>query len=131
MKEVRSTGCPYIELELFCQRDFMVMRSTTKGCAHENFVAFGEQVIRGKDNDLLPISFDASQWTDIEIVVNDKVVTIKINDEVAYSTQFTKDTRYLTGLGYISNGLTEVDAVELAGLDGKVMYRNDFEGSQP
>ena len=56
---------------------------------------------------------------------------IKINDKVAYSTRFARDPKYLTGLGYISNGLVEVDAVELAGLDGKVMYRNDFEESEP
>jgi len=92
---------------------------------------FGEQVLRGKYNDMLTISFDVSQWTDIEITVNNKVVTIKLNDKNVYSTRFTTDTKYLTGLGFISNGLMEVDDVELAGLDGKVMYKNDFEGSQP
>lgn len=131
MQEVRPTACPYLEFELFCQRSFMVMRSTTKGCAHEAFMAFGEQVFRGKYTDLLPVSFDVSQWADIEILVQNKVVTININDQVAYSTRFTADTRYLTGLGYISNGLVEVDAVELAGLDGKVLYKSDFQHSEP
>ncbi|HTF16684.1 MAG TPA: hypothetical protein VK658_01355, partial [Chryseolinea sp.] len=131
MKEVRSSTCPYIELELYCQRSFMIMRSTTKGCAHEAFMTFGEQVFRGKDNDLLPISFDVSQWTDIEIAVNNKVVTIKINDKVVYTARFTTDTKYLTGLGYISNGLVEVEAVELASLEGEVMYKNNFEESEP
>lgn len=127
MTEVRSTPCPYIELELFCQRTFMVMRSTTKGCAHEAFMTFGEKLFRGRNHDLLPISFDVSQWTDIEITVKNKLVTIRINDQDVYSTQFTVDTRHLTGLGYISNGLVEVDAVELVGIDGKAMYRSDFE----
>jgi len=94
-------------------------------------MAFGEQVFRGKYTDLLPVSFDVSQWADIEILVQNKVVTININDQVAYSTRFTADTRYLTGLGYISNGLLEVDAVELAGLDGKVLYKSDFQHSEP
>ncbi|MEJ1238021.1 hypothetical protein WBG78_07830 [Chryseolinea sp. T2] len=131
MRDVRPTTCPYIELELFCQRSFMVLRSTTKGCAHEAFMTFGEQVVRGKDTDLVPIAFDVSQWTDIEILVNNKVVTIKINDKIAYSTHFTTDTRYLTGLGYISNGLVEVDATELAGHDGKVLYESTFENTEP
>lgn len=131
MQEVRSSTCPYIELELYCQRSFMTMRSTTKGCAHEAFMTFGEQVFRGKDNDLLPISFDVSQWTDIEIAVNNKVVTIKISDKVVYSTRFATDTKFLTGLGYISNGLVEVDAVELASLEGKMMYKNNFEEAEP
>jgi len=126
MKEVQPSTCPYIEIELFCQRSFMIMRSTTKGCAHTALMRFGEQVMEGSDTDLLPISFDVSQWTAIEISVKNKVVTIKINDKEVLSTRFTSNTRYLTGLGYISNGLCEVDRAELVGLDGKVMYKNDF-----
>ena len=127
MQEVRRSGCPYIEIELYCQRSFMMMRSTTKGCAHEALIQFGEQVKRGADNDLLPISFDVHEWTDIEIMVKDKVASVKVNDREVFSTRFATDTKYLAGLGYISNGLCEVDKAELIGLDGKVMYKNDFE----
>ena len=126
MREVRPNTCPYIEVELYCQRSFMMMRSTTKGCAHTASITFGEQVMRGVDNDLLPISFDVSQWTDIEILVKNKVATVKINDKEVFSTEFVTDTKYLAGLGYISNGLCEVDKAELIGLDGKVVYKNDF-----
>ncbi len=126
MQEVRRTACPYIELELYCQRSFMVMRSTTKGCAHEALIQFGEQLMKGVDADLSPVSFDVSQWTDIEITVKNKTATVKINDKEVFTTEFATDTKYLAGLGYISNGLCEVDKVELTGLDGKVMYSNDF-----
>ena len=126
MSEVRPSTCPYIEIELFCQRAFMSMRSTTQGCAHTASVTFAEQVMRGIDNDLLPISFDVSQWTDIEILVKNKVATVKINDQEVLSTRFVTDTKYLAGLGYISNGLCAVDKAELIGLDGKVVYENDF-----
>lgn len=126
MREVRPSACPYIEIELFCQRWFMIMRSTTKGCAHEGLLQFGEQVMRGADTDLLPVSFDVHEWTDIEILVRNKVVTIKLNDDEVFSTRFAADTKYLAGLGYISNGLCEVDRVELTGLDGEVMYESEF-----
>lgn len=126
MRELRSSACPYIEVELYCQRSFMILRSTTKGCAHEALMQFGEQVMKGIDNDLLPISFDVSQWTDIEITVKNKAATVKINDKEMFSTRFVTDTRHLTGLGYISNGLCEVERVELIGLDGEVMYKNEF-----
>ncbi|HEY8916862.1 MAG TPA: hypothetical protein VIM87_10495, partial [Chitinophaga sp.] len=126
MQEVRNSLCPYIEIELYCQRAFMNMRCTTKGCAHEAFVVFGEQLKKGSDNDLSPIAFDVSQWTDIEITVKNKTAVVKINGKEAFSTQYTTDTRYLAGLGYISNGLCEVDRVELSSLDGRVMYQNDF-----
>jgi hypothetical protein len=126
MREVRPSPCPYIEVELYCQRSFMIMRSTTQGCAHEALLQFGEQVMRGTDTDLLPISFDVHDWTDIEIIVKNKVATVKVNGKQVFSTRFVTDTKYLAGLGYISNGLCEVDKAELVGLDGKVMYKNDF-----
>jgi hypothetical protein len=46
-------------------------------------------------------------------VVNDKVVTIRINDQDGYSIHFTTGAKYLTGLRFISDGLMEIDAVEL------------------
>lgn len=104
----------------------MIMRSTTEGCAHESLLQFGEQVMRGNDTDLLPISFDVHDWTDIEIIVRDKVATVKLNEKEVFSTRFVTDTKYLAGLGYISNGLCEVDRVELTGLDGEVMYESEF-----
>ena len=125
-QEVRNSLCPYIEIELYCQRAFMNMRCTTKGCAHEAFIIFGEQLKKGSDNDLSPITFDVSQWTDIEITVKNKTAVVKINGKEAFSTHYTTDTRYLAGLGYISNGLCEVDKVELSSLDGRVMYKSEF-----
>jgi hypothetical protein len=126
MREVRGSACPYIEVELYCQRSFMLMRSTTKGCAHEALIQFGEQAVRGTDTDLLPVSFDVHEWTDIEIIVRNKVVAVKLNDKEVFSTRFVTDTKYLAGFGYISNGLCEVDKAELIDLDGKVMYKNEF-----
>lgn len=126
MQQVRNSSCPYIEIEFYCQQAFMTMRSTTKGCAHEAFIAFGEQVKKGRDTDLSPITFELSEWTDIEIRVKNKVAVVKINNKEVFSTRYTAETRYLAGFGYISNGLCEVDRVELCGLDGKVMYKNEF-----
>ena len=104
----------------------MIMRSTTKGCAHEALIQFGEQAMRGTDTDLLPISFDVHEWTDIEITVKNKLATVKLNDKKVFSTRFTADTKYLPALGFISNGLCEVDKAELIGLDGKVVYESEF-----
>ena len=127
MKEVRNSFCPYIEFEVYSQRHFMIMRSTTTGCAHEALIQFGENGMQGSDTDLVPITFDVSQWTDVEITVKNKVVIIKINNKEVFSTKYHADTKNIAGLGYISNGLCEVDRVELVGLDGKVMYKNEFE----
>jgi len=83
-------------------------------------------VLHGTATDLLPITFDVHEWTDIEIVVKNKVATIMVNDQEVFTTRFETDTKNLAGLGFISNGLCEVDYAELVGLDGGVVYKNDF-----
>lgn len=125
-KELRNNLCPYIELELYCQRNYMILRSTTKGCANESFMQFGERHITGDANDLTSITFDVSQWTDIEMTVRNKKVTVRINGRDVFTSQYSTDAKLLAGFGFISNGLCEIDNLEITGLDGKVMYKNDF-----
>jgi len=127
MKEIRNNFCPYITLEVYCQKCFMMIKSTPKGCASESLILFGEKEIGGKENDLASIAYDVTQWTDVEVIVKNKHVVIKINGKECFSTNYVNSCNLITGLAFISNGLCEVDQVELAGLDGKVLYKNDFE----
>jgi transcriptional regulator with XRE-family HTH domain len=126
MKEIRNNFCPFIMLEVYCQRYFMMVKSTPRGCASEALVLFGENEMGGKKNDLVSIAYDVTQWTDVELVVKNKKVLIKINGKNCFTTSYTNSARLITGLSFISNGLCEVDKVELAGLDGKLVYKNDF-----
>jgi len=127
MKEIRNNLCPYLALEVYCQRCFMVIKSTPKGCASEAALLFAEQQLSGKRSDLASITYDVTQWTDVELVVKDKHVLLKINGKECFSTDYKYSGKLITGLSFISNGLCEVDRVVLAGLDGKVVYENEFE----
>ena len=62
----------------------------------------------------------------VEIVVKDKKVTIRINKAEVLSTKYKESSGKITGLGFLSNGLAEVDFVSLKTLDGKDIYSNDF-----
>lgn len=126
MKEISNNFCPYIAIEVYAQRYFMLIKSTPKGCAAEAMMYLGEKKISGKDTDLSAISFDVTKWTDIELTVKNKQAAIKINGKESFSGSYKNDTNLITGLSFISNGLCEVDGVELKGLDGKVVYKNDF-----
>jgi hypothetical protein len=126
MKEVRNNLCPYITIEVYGQRYFMLIKSTLKGCANMASLRFGEREINGKETDLSPIAFDVTQWTDVELTVKDKRVTIKINDREAFTTRYQHSLKQVTGLSFISNGLCEVDYVSLIGLDGKTFCKDDF-----
>ena len=129
MKEVRNNQCPYIMYEVFCQRRFMYFRSLPKGCASEAYAQFGDKFLYGKEVDLSSLCYDLNQWIDIELMVKNKVATVNFNNKQIFSAMYNNSSGLVTGLGFISNGLCEVDFVELKGLDGKVVYENDFNGS--
>jgi hypothetical protein len=125
MNEVRNTLCPYITIELFCQGYFILMKTTNKGCANRASLLLGREV-KGNETDLTALTFDVSQWTDVEIVSTNNIVTIYINNKEVYSASSFDQVKYISGLAFISNGLCEVDNVELTGLDGKMVYKNEF-----
>jgi hypothetical protein len=131
MKELRNTACPMIMLETFCQHNFMYFASTLPGCISNISVQFGEWRLDGKENDLSGFGCDVRAWHVFDMLVQDRQVTIAIDGKKVFSGSYASSAGLITGLGFISNGLCEVDAVELKGLNGKTVYRNDFENGLP
>ncbi|HYI79225.1 MAG TPA: hypothetical protein VEW65_16505 [Chryseolinea sp.] len=129
MKEVTNNRCPYIAVEVYGQRFFMLIKSTGKGCANLASLWFGEKAINGQEADLSSVAYDVKEWADLELNVRNKHVTIKINDHEAFSTTYQRSLNMITGLSFISNGLCEVDHVSLVGSNGKTFYQNNFNQS--
>lgn len=126
MKEVRNAQCPFIMYEVYCQRYFMYFKSFQKGCASESDAQFGDKVLNGKRADLSSLCADITRWNDIEMTVRNRQVSISINNELVYTSAYNHTAGLITGLGFISSGLCEVDFTELKGAGGKVVYSNDF-----
>ena len=126
MRELRNNFCPTLMLEVWTQRYFNFFQSTSKGCASEAMAEFGENFISGKNNDLSALGYDLTEWVDVEWIVKNRRVTISFNGKRVLETSYKQDVGYITGMAFISNGLPEIDHVELKGLDGKVVYENDF-----
>jgi hypothetical protein len=122
MTEVRNTACPWIMPEVYCQKGFMYCALTMPGCTGGISAQFGNQVIDGKDNDLSALATDVHQWHDLEILVRQRQVTVSINGKAVMTKGYTVPAGLVTGLGFHSNGLCEVDSIRLAGLDGKSVY---------
>ena len=126
MHEVRNNFCPTLMVEVWTQRYFNFFQSTTKGCVSEAMAEFGENFMSGKSNDLSTLGYDLTEWVDVEWIVKNRHVTLSFNGIVVLETSYKQDVGYLTGIAFISNGLPEIDFVELKGLDGSVVYENDF-----
>ena len=116
---VNNDFCPYSIAKVFCQRDFMFFTTTPKGCASEIITQFGENLRSGKTNDFSALATDPKIWQDIELTVKNKKVSIRMNNKEVFSTTYQQSAGLITGLGFISNGLVQVDFVEVKTIDGK------------
>ena len=127
VNQLNNYSCPSLMCEVFCQKNFMFFESRPKGCASEIRANYGEKFINGKTNDLSALGLDLQDWQNIEVTVQNKNVSIKINGKVVFTCSYQQHSGLVTGLGFISTGLCEVDSVDLQTLDGKSIYKNDFE----
>jgi hypothetical protein len=116
MDDTNNDPCPYIMGEVFCQRNFMYFKNTLPGCTGDAFAQFGENILGGKTYDFSALGSDVRNWQDVELTVRDRAVSIQLNHRPAFSTTYKEPCGLVTGVGIISNGLCEVDSVEVKDL---------------
>jgi len=122
IKPVNNESCPRLMCEVYCQNYFMYFKSTLKGCTGLLTAQFGENALNGRSNDLSGLGADLREWQEMEFTVRDKKVSIAINGKQTYSNAYTQSAGLITGLGFISNGISEVQFVDLKTADGKMIY---------
>jgi len=122
IKPVNNESCPVLMCEVYCQKYFMYFKSSLKGCTGILTAQFAENELHGRTNDLSGLGADVREWQDIEFTVRDKKVNIAINGKQTYSNAYTRSAGLITGLGFISNGISEVEFVDLRTADGRMIY---------
>ncbi|MEO5561806.1 MAG: hypothetical protein ABIR18_00200 [Chitinophagaceae bacterium] len=127
VNDLNNNACPRFMCEIFCQDYFMFFNPSLKGCASEISAEFGELFLHGQRNDLSALGINVREWQNMELIVKNKKATIIINGAEVFSVSYKESNGLITGLGFISNELCEVDFVDMQTLDGKVIYHNDFD----
>ena len=122
IKPVNNESCPLLMCEVYCQKYFMYFKSSLKGCTGLLRAQFGENELHGRTNDLSGLGADLREWQDMEFTVRDKKVSIAIGGKQSYSNVYTQSAGLITGIGFISNGISEVQFVELKTADGRMIY---------
>ena len=120
--ELKNEPCPYLMTEVFCQRQFLYFISTLKGCTSELRSQFGENNLNGKTSDLSALGSNVRTWQNVEFSVKNKNATISINGSKVFSASYHHSCGLITGIGFISNGLCEVDSLEMKTIEGKEIY---------
>lgn len=122
-----TTPCPFIIPEIFCENGAIYIKATPTGCTGESLVQFGDHHLNGRLSDLSALGVDVRNWVDIEIICKDKRATVYYNGAPVFNLDYTRPAGKIAGLGFISNGLSKVDFVELTSTDGLVIYSNNFD----
>lgn len=122
VNELKNESCPFLMTEVFCQRQFMYFSSTLKGCTSELRSQFGENNLNGKTNDLSALGSDVRTWQNVELSVKNKKATISINGSKVFSASYHYSCGLITGIGFISNGICEVDSLDIKTIEGKEIY---------
>ena len=121
--ELRNTACPWIMPEVYCQRGFMYCTVTMPGCTGGISAEFGDRYLGGKTNDLSSLGVDVHQWHRLDIVNRKRQVTVSIDGKPVMTTAYKTSAGLIAGLGFHSNGLTEVDSIRLADVNGYIVYQ--------
>jgi len=127
IKPVNNESCPLLMCEVYCQKYFMYFKSTLKGCTGLLTAQFGENELNGRTNDLSGLGADLREWQDMEFTVRDRRVSIAIGGKATYENVYTQSAGLITGLGFISNGISEVQFVDLRTADGRMIYSRGKE----
>ena len=125
-KTVNNLLCPKIMVEIGCETNFLYFNLTNPGCTGTIDAQFGEHFLDGKTTDLSPFGCKVEEWQQVGFVVKDKIATVYINQKPIFTRPYSESAGILTGLVFVSNGLLEVDDIDLTSLDGKVIYRDSF-----
>ncbi len=124
---LKNVMCPTIMHEICGQSNSLYFFTTLPGCAGTINMNVGEHFMSGKTTDLSGFGCDIHQWYTIEVIVKNKDARFYINQKEIFSRSYTKSAGLITGLIFSSNGLCEIDDIELSGGDSTVIYKNDFQ----
>ena len=127
MDPVKPTLCPWIISEVYSQNSLFFFTGTIPGCTGEAKAMFSDKYLDGKKNDLSSFGFDVRNWRNVRIDVRRKVVKISVEEKEVFTTTYERPGGFIQGMGFGSNGLCEVDYVQLTDSVGNVVYRNDFK----
>jgi len=126
VKTVKPTQCPVMAVGIYGEHSTFHFPSTIPGCISEINTNFSEKFISGKTSDLSGLGGDVLNWQNIEVRVVNRQITLFMQNKKVLQEQYKEPAGQIRGIGFISNGLCEVDWVELQDSSGKIVYNNEF-----
>ena len=121
-----STPCPLMEVMIITEQNIFFIPVTTKGCVGELDLSVGEVYKSGKDNDLSAFGTDVYSWQQLQIRIENKRVSIMLNDSLIHELQYQNDFGRIKGIIYTFTGPGSVDFLRFKNVKGEMVYADEF-----
>lgn len=97
----------------------MIIPFSKLGCSSDNFLMLNDYSRSGKEHDLSAFGTELGEYTDLEIVVDNQMVSIRIRGLEVYQATYQESMGKLVGLRFKFLGMGEVKSFSLRDEQGK------------
>ncbi len=105
--------CQYLRLFVLGTKGAFVIPFSIPGCASDLGLMLNDVYVNGKEHDLSALGSDFTTYRDINLNVENKKVTIRIDDKIVYSKKYNESIGNFVGLRYKFLGAGEVAHVRI------------------
>ena len=119
--------CQVCEISVFCENARHFIQVCDPGCIASLLLKFGDRYISGSNNDLSAFGCDMNLWNDVELKIENKLVTVLLNGNEVYKTSYENSNGAIKGISYSFAGSGAIDYVQLFNKEEQLVYADDFE----
>jgi hypothetical protein len=116
--------CKTAKIFVLCSKGAFIIPFTIPGCISDINLMANDHYFDGNSNDLSSFSTDLSEWANIKVKVNNRVMKIFLNDKLIRQETYKEDAGEVVGLRFSFLGAGAVKNVRL--LNGKETVYKDF-----
>nr|WP_321357477.1 hypothetical protein [uncultured Draconibacterium sp.] len=125
--EEGGLACQICEISIFAEYGRHVIQIANPGCIGSIFQKFGSEYVMGTNNDLSAFGTDLNNWNTIKLKINNKFVTIFLNNEKIYTTSYQNSNGAIKGVSYRFAGSGAVDYAQLSDTNDQLVFSEEFE----
>ena len=118
--------CRHSQVYVLAEQGHMFVPLSIPGCVADLDLTFSEVEVEGRTNDLSGLGTDLSTWQRLHVDVQQRRVTIFLNDTPVYQGAYQEGMGKVVGLNFRFLGLGAVNYIRLRDGEGALVYQKDF-----
>ena len=119
--------CQGCEISVYGENGRHFIQVCDPGCIASLLLKFGSRYISGSNNDLSSFGCDMNLWNEVELKIENKLVSVLLNGNEIYKTAYENSNGAIKGISYSFAGSGAIDYVQLFDQKEQLVYNEDFE----